>query len=215
MISREVLTAFGAELSKEAFLGTLGSLLVQHTLAPGVLKQDPETPRHKELRGALLKGETVDVRYQKPGGTGPHYSNAGRPYVSVRENEDPGILAHELGHAEIDQTTIGRILQSQALRTVAVAASAGGVALGVLGSTPSHRTIGSLIAVAATAPVLGAEGWASSKALDRLRRAGATEEEVSSAKKRLLKAFGTYASIPAGLVGDIATMSMLTRPVER
>ena len=206
---REELAAFGAEMTKGAFLGTLGSVLVQQALAPGVLRRDQETARHKDLRAALLKDETVEVRTQE--NQGPHYSNSGRPYVSVRENEDPGILAHELGHAEIDRTTIGRVLQSQALRTLSVVAGTGGAALGVLGSTPSHRTIGALIAVAATTPILGSEGWASVKAVDKLRRAGATEGEVSAAKTRLLKAFGTYAAIPAGLVGDVATLSMLTR----
>lgn len=211
MITREVMSAFGSEMTKGAFLGTMGSVLVQRALAPGILRRDPETPRSKELRDALLKHEKVDVRVQE--NAGPHYSNAGRPYVSVRENEDPGILAHELGHAEIDKSTIGKLLQSQALRTVSMAAGAGGVALGILGNNPSHRTIGALIAVAATTPILGAEGWASAKAMDKLRQAGATEGEVGSAKTRLLKAFGTYATIPAGLLGDIATLAMLTRPV--
>jgi hypothetical protein len=210
-MKREELTAFGAEMTKGAFLGTLGAMIVQQSLGPGILRRDPETARHKELRDALLKGETVEVRTQED--KSPHYSNTDRPYVSVRPNEDPGILAHELGHAEIDRTTIGRVLQSRALRVASAVAGVGGAAMGVLGSNTSHRTIGTLIAVAATAPILGAEGWASSKAVDKLRRAGATEGEVSAAKTRLLKAFGTYATIPASVVGDVATISMLTRHV--
>lgn len=83
--------------------------------------------------------------------------------------------------------------------------------LGMMGSTPSQRTIGTLIAVASSTPILGAEGWASTKAVDKLRRAGASEQEVGAAKRRLLKAFGTYATIPAGILGDVATASALSR----
>lgn len=212
MITTESLVSFRREMTKEAILGTLGSLLIQQALAPSVLRLDPDGPRQKALREALLKSESVEVRYQPEGvgGPGPHYSNTGRPYVSVREGEDPGILAHELGHAEIDRSGFGKLLQSSMLRGASVVGAVGGTALGMMGSTPSHRTIGTLIAMASTAPILGAEGWASAKAVDKLRRAGATESEVGAAKKRLLKAFGTYATIPAGILGDIATAAALS-----
>ena len=213
MISKESLESFRREMTKEAILGTLGAMLVQQALAPSVLRLDPDSPRSKELRKALLKTETVDVHYQPAGtsGTGPHYNNTGRPFVSVREGEDPGILAHELGHAEIDRSGFGRVLQSSALRGASVIGAVGGTALGMMGSTTQHRTIGALIALASTAPILGAEGWASAKAVDKLRHAGATETEVGAAKKRLLKAFGTYVTIPAGMLGDIATAAALSR----
>jgi hypothetical protein len=211
MISSRALSSFSDEMSKESVLGTLASQLLRKAMTPGVLRLDPDNARRAELRKALLKGEAVEVRYQHEGsGEGPYYSNTGgKPYVSVRSLEDPGILAHELGHAEIDRSGFGKLLQSSGLRGVATVGAVGGTVLGMMGSSPSHRTIGAVIALASTTPILGAEGWASAKAINKLRAAGATESEVSAAKSRLLKAFGTYATVPAGILGDIATASML------
>lgn len=213
MISSQVLRAFHEEMSKEAFLGSLASQVIRRSMGPGILQKDPEDDRKKALRDALLKGEAVEVRYQQDeGGSGPHYNNAGgKTYVSVRKEEDPGILAHELGHAEVDRTAFGKFLQSPALRGIATVGAVGGTMVGMMASSPAHRTIGTVIALASTTPILGAEGLASSHAIKKLRAAGATEGEVSAAKKRLTKAFGTYATVPAGILGDIATASLLSR----
>lgn len=105
------------------------------------------------------------------------------------------VLAHELGHSDIDSRIPGRILQTPApmLRNVGNAA-AGGVGLyaGLTGDKDLKRKalIGSAVA---SAPNLAIEAGASVNALRRLHGVGASRKQMLSAVGQLAPAFGTYA----------------------
>jgi Zn-dependent membrane protease YugP len=213
MISSGVLRAFSNEMQKRAVVGTLLTMPVRHLLAQSALKKDPDTARAKKLRKALLKGDKTEVKLLTKGNPiGPHYdrkteNGALKQWVAVRKNEDPAILAHELGHSELDRETVGSILQSKPMR----AAAAVGSIAGILAANEGHIAIGAAIAGAAMLPVVTYEGMASKRGLERLQRVGATEEELSAARSKLLKAWGTYASLPVANVGDAVAYGMLSR----
>jgi len=209
MMSADVLSAFSKEMQKQAFLGTLLTTPFRHVLAKGALSKGKDTARAKMLRKALSKGDPTEIKLlANESAQGPHYiSRDGKQQVHVRKEEDPAVLAHELGHSELDRETVGSILQSTGMR----AASGLGVGAGALVGLGGKPAIGAAIAAASLLPVLTYEGMASSRGIDRLRKAGATAEEISEAKTKLLKAWGTYASLPVAVAGDVLTLQMLTR----
>jgi hypothetical protein len=205
MISLESIEAFSSELRKEALLGTLATLPLRHYLAQKALART-ETPRKEKLRRELSKADPTEVKVRaKP----PHFDTdrSGKPFISVRKKEDPAIMAHELGHAEIHADPVGRVIQSWPSR-----------ALPAIGTTVAmidlqkggEATIGKALLLAITTlPVVGYEGAASLKGLRKLEEAGATKEELAEARDKLLRAWGTYASLPVELVGNYATVAGL------
>lgn len=209
MMSADVLSAFSDEMQKQAFLGTLLTAPVRHVLAEGALSKGKDTVRAKMLRKALSKGDPTEIKLlADESAQGPHYVfRDGKQQVHVRKEEDPAVLAHELGHSELDRETVGSILQSTGMRTV----SGLGVSAGALVGVGGKPAIGAAIAAASLLPVLTYEGMASSRGIDRMRKAGATPEEISLAKTKLLKAWGTYASLPVAVAGDVLAMHMLSR----
>ncbi len=195
-------------LEKRAFLGSLAVRGVQRNLAETASKQKKDTPRFKELRRRLEKASPTDVHVMAADDDrGPHYDERnGKARVSIRKGEDPAILAHELGHAELDRETIGRIVQSPTVRIGAVIATMIG---STVASAKGHPGIGTAIASLASLPTLAYEGWATSRGLKQLETAGATPEEMSAARKRLTTAWGSYGLIPVAAAGDYATMRLI------
>lgn len=111
----------------------------------------------------------------------------------------PGILAHELGHADIHRSGVGRLIQNRlggiALRVGAHPAF--GVASGALTGATDNETaqaLGRWAPALAAAPGLLSEGGATALGLMRMRRAGASGGDVWRAAKGLIPAFGSYAA---------------------
>lgn len=209
MIRPEVMRSFAGEMQKQALGGTLLTLPVRHLLAQSALKKEKDTARTKKLRAALLKKDPTEVKIiSDADGMGPHYDSKGdKQWVGVRKGEDPAILAHELGHSELDRETLGKILQSRPTR---LGAGLGSLA-GVMVAQEGHVAIGAAIAAASLLPIVTYEGWASKRGIERMQRAGATEEELAAARSKLLKAWGTYASLPVAAAGDAVTFGALSR----
>lgn len=208
-MSQPSMSAFADEMRKQALLGTLATLPVKLLLGKAALEKQKETQRLKDLRKMLTRGDKTEVHIMdKTNPAGPHYNkdSKGVQYVGVRKDEDPAILAHELGHSELDREVLGRILQSLPSRLLFPAGSLAGYAI-ARGGEP---TIGAVIAAASSLPILTYEGMASLRAVDRLKRVGATDEELSAAKKKLLQAWGSYATLPVEAAGNAATFSLLT-----
>lgn len=209
MIDSRVLASFSSEMKKEALLGTLLTAPVRKVLGGSALKLEADSARKEKLRKLLAKGDPTEIRIMsKDAPQGPHYDSDGKKqWVSVRDKEDPAVLAHELGHSELDRETLGSILQSKLVRYGAVL----GGAAGTIAAGRGHLTIGAAIAASSYLPILAYEGMASLRGLDRMKRVGATEEELSNAKSKLLKAWGTYATLPVASAGDALTAGALNR----
>ena len=121
--------------------------------------------------------------------------------VIVVSRQDPAVLAHEMGHAKIDQSALGKLVQHRYVRAAStIGAPAGAVLSGYAAGSGLGPIAGALIGAAApfliNSPVLVAEALASKKGVDALRRAGMPEAEIGKARATLLKAFGSYATLP-------------------
>ena len=215
MINAKTFSSFSSEMQKQSILGTLLTMPIRRSLGRDALAKGLDTKRLKQLRDAIVEGDKTEIKIiSDRAAIGPHYDSSTnsdgslRQWVKVRKDEDPAILAHELGHSELDRETLGRILQSKPMRLATVLGAAIG---GRLATSHGGATIGAAIAATSALPILAYEGMASSRAIDRLRRAGATEQEVGDAKKRLLKAWGTYATIPVAAAGDALTFAGMAK----
>lgn len=110
----------------------------------------------------------------------------------------PGVLGHEIGHARLQRSALGRLAQSVPSRALFNLTNLGvtGVASGIGASGVEDPVTGALVAggvpLATTIPTLGSEAGASIKGIGELRRAGASPAQIAAAKKTLLRAFGTY-----------------------
>jgi hypothetical protein len=101
--------------------------------------------------------------------------------------------AHELGHAAVGATRLGRV--GRFLRfPLGIGGGIGGM-IAASKADPESATakyVAPALAAASVAPVLGEEAAASIKAVRGMRRAGFGQPAISAAKRQLAKAFGTY-----------------------
>ena len=141
---------------------------------------------------------------------GPHFSpgaasfggaSAGGsegPHVKIPKGwNNPAILSHELGHADIHKNMLGRLVQNPVTTGAASLAPAlagvGGFASGFSDDERVRR--GAVLApLAMSAPTLAYEAGASLLGARKLRRAGASGKQMLNAAKALVPAWGTYAA---------------------
>jgi hypothetical protein len=186
---------------------TQGAMLVKSTdprvkKASATASGQEKTALLGEMLVAPIQGHLVDIR---PGA--PASFNMGTKRVTVGDL-DPNALAHELGHAELDRSLPGRLLQNP-LTTMSgmLAPTAGGVVGGVSGyrdameegpedKRPNRLRRDALLGAAAHAPMLAYEGGASLKGMRMLKEMGAGPEDLRRARHALGRAWGTYAMLP-------------------
>jgi hypothetical protein len=114
-----------------------------------------------------------------------------------KDTRAPSVLAHELGHADVQSSRLGRVVQNTPTRALGM--TSGGIGylsggLSGLSDDPRVRTLGLAAPALAAAPMLASEGLASLKAVRHLRGAGASRGQMWNAAKTLIPAWGTYAS---------------------
>lgn len=113
----------------------------------------------------------------------------------------PGIVAHELGHAEFDKSSLGKIIQSTAARNASVV----GLSIGAIIAMTSESNRAAKAAMGATAALLGSapkligEATASAKGHRMLKDNGATPEQLRHARAAMAVGGGTY--LAAALFG--------------
>lgn len=192
--------AFARELKKQALVGTLLTGPIRDALREYALTR-PEGDRTDGVRKKLLDAaedvqalEGRDARFRRA---------KGQKQIHIRKRESPAVVAHELGHAEIDDSRLGQLAQSPLGRSLPV--TVGGT-FGAVAMSKGQLASGAGSIAAGWAPILAQEGLASIKGIRLLREAGATEEELTDAKKRLLAAWGTYATLPVAMIGDLLTI---------
>lgn len=113
-------------------------------------------------------------------------------FVGVSQ-KDPHVLAHELGHADIDRNIVGKMIQnkvtSQAYPWTPVAGAVGGALLS------RGKKWGALLPIATAAPTLLSEWLATRNGAKRLEGAGATPEEVDMYRSSMSDSASTYHAI--------------------
>jgi hypothetical protein len=145
------------------------------------------------------------------GGYYGHYQgDAKNMHIGISDT-DPNIhiLAHEIGHAQFDESTLGYLAQSQIARGIHTIAPVIGLVAGPLrGSKGTARALKSLVlALGLAAPTLLSEGVADYKGYKVLQQAGASDEELAQYIKTLMKPQSTYLMAPAltGLTSYLKT----------
>jgi len=143
----------------------------------------------------LLKGSPVKVRMTEDAKMfGGGYFDQVNKEIGLSE-KDFANFAHELGHAEVDKNVIGRMLQSRAARLANSLTSLGGIGAAIL--LAKGKKWGLLLPAALAAPTLLSEAIASVKGHGKLTDAGASDEQKSQYRKKMLGGFGSYLTAPA------------------
>ncbi|MCL2823390.1 MAG: zinc metallopeptidase [Polyangiaceae bacterium] len=130
----------------------------------------------------------------------------------------PGVLAHEIGHAKIDETGIGRFVQDALGMPAnpedrvgsAMGAGAFGLVAGALIENPyTSAAVSAAVPLLAHAPTLATELGASLHGIESLQEHGASVEAIDAAKATLVAAGMTYGGraivdTSMGLVGNFS-----------
>lgn len=103
---------------------------------------------------------------------------------------DPESLAHELGHASLDTSMLGRMIQHSINRKMFPWTPVAGAIAGVLAA--KGKKWGALLPVATAGPTLLSEWLATRKGAERLEDVGATPQELAAYRKSLSDSFSTY-----------------------
>lgn len=110
--------------------------------------------------------------------------------IGIGKGRDHESLAHELGHAEIDQSLLGKVIQHRLLHSLFPLTPVAGALGGVLLSR--GKKWGALLPIATAAPTLISEWLATRKGAKQLEDVGATPEELEAYRKNLATSFATY-----------------------
>ena len=123
--------------------------------------------------------------------------------VMTSSGKDPITLAHEMGHAQFDESLIGRTVQNPYVRGLSsrlapIAGAGVGYATGAATRSPlAGAAAGAAVSGIGHLPTLLSEGMASMRAVDNLRAAGASDAQVAAAKRDMGKWLLTYMKDPA------------------
>lgn len=186
----------------------------------GKIRQNASVPVHDaphgvnafiaptKVMGKDLSGQMLDSVGMKDVKLGPEGA-----VLLGQDTRSPGVLAHELGHADIHASRAGRVIQNVGTRTMG--AGAGGIgmlsgAVSGMSDDPNMHALGLAAPALAAAPMLAHEGLASIKAIKHLRNAGATAPQMWRAAKTLVPAWGTYATHAGMGVANAAVSQGLT-----
>lgn len=183
---------------------------------------DPDTERHpgstmpktQDLI-AHLRAQHPEVGFETSSGVGSEYKLKGlkgqplKPVVDLASGHAdlPHILAHELGHHQVDQSRFGRMLQSGAalnlMRKGSLPLSAAAGAMAAQSDSPWAPYAAAAVPLMTTAPTLLSELMASHHGLRKLRQAGAGTSAMGAARRDLTGALGSYLT-QAALAGGAA-----------
>lgn len=141
------------------------------------------------------------------------YSPANSLVITNKLAPDVSILAHELGHHNVQQGPLLKHTQSTPARHAFRASGLVGLASGALSGMSDNTAVraAGIAAPALTAlPTLISEAGASIHGMRHLRAAGASPEMLRASRNRLLSAFGTYgAGALAGVAAAGATQGLV------
>lgn len=181
-------------MKKKAVAGTIATAPFKYLLASGITDpvEDKKARNQELVKRLLANARDVEVKIAPRGTAFDHHNPMFGGSVTAVHGSDAAILAHELGHHDLSKDRIGRLVQNPA---TTIAGNASALATAALGLMRPRKglTAARVITAAAAVPQVAYEGAASYKGLNRLREAGATEEELSAARNKLLRTWGTYA----------------------
>lgn len=178
-----------------------GNAAFMHLLEAKAKEHDDALFRSVKSKGP--KG--VPIYEDHPGlkGKGAHFfwgnkANGAGPHISTDGSRNPSILAHEMGHADINSNRMGRMLQNEHTHGLGALAEGGASTLvGGLTGLSNNQTVqraGVLAPAVMSLPQLAYEAGASIQGLRRMHGAGANRQQMIQGLKTLGPAFGAYAT---------------------
>jgi hypothetical protein len=204
-------------LARKAGVGLVGSQVAGTGLTVGMLygmDKERGLPGASDLYQKVKATSPVKVHEGDMPMFHPGWG-ADKPHIVARSNS-PSTLAHEIGHAEIHNSRLGRLVQNKATtiggKLSPLIGFAGGLATG--GSEDeTTRNVGMSSGAIAAAPMLAYEAGASVKGYQNLKRLGANPQELARARKILIPAWGTYgalggAALASGVLGSAAARGL-------
>lgn len=203
--TRNVGAGIGTALGSEVVPAAAGQIYKKE-----IAKVAPDRP---ELTGAIAKMSPAPIHEAKANVFAGDFKMSRKIVknmglvpgaVHVTPGAGAATLAHEIGHAKIDKSRFGRLLQNPITGNLGHHAPTLGLISGLAtgGSDDARvRKAGVIAPALATLPRLAYEGGATISALRDLKRGKATPAELSGARARLGKAFGTYAGHAAAAPG--------------
>jgi len=161
------------------------------------------------LYEAIKKKSPVKVRITEEASQyGGGYFDRDKKEIGLSEKKFDS-LAHEVGHAHVDEHLLGRLIQHQAVRGGAslIAGALAGIGAGIL--MAKGQRWGLLLPAALSAPTLLSEILATRKGGQHLEEAGATEEQRAHYREQMRGALSTYFTAPA--IGTLIAAGMQVR----
>lgn len=115
---------------------------------------------------------------------------------------DQNILAHEIGHAQFQDSALGKFTQHPVARGAQLAAPLASYAAGRYLPSSKLKALGiGAASLGLSAPTLISEGAADYKGYQYLKGLGASEEELEAYVKKLMLLQSTYAMLPLASAG--------------
>lgn len=120
-------------------------------------------------------------------------------HIGVTENPNINTLAHEIGHAQLNKSLFGKIIQSKLSRGAHSLGPLAALFMGpnVQGKGAPRALKALLIGLGLSAPTLLSEGMSSYKGYKNLQNAGATDDELKTYTRDLIGPQSTYLIRPA------------------
>lgn len=148
------------------------------------------------IYGVLAKGSPVKINIDDSAAElGGGYFDQDKKEITLSEKNFK-VLAHELGHAQIHEHFLGRLMQSKAARVLFNATGSALASAGVGILMAKGKKWGLLLPAAVAAPTILSEALATHKGEKLLEEAGATRKQREAYGDSTRKGLGTYFGVP-------------------
>jgi hypothetical protein len=142
----------------------------------------------------LVKSSPVPVRIDSEADRyGGGYFDQAKKEIGLSEKNFTS-LAHEVGHAQLDEHLLGRIIQSRIARLAYTMTPLAAMGAGML--LAKGKKWGLLLPIATVAPTLISEHMATDRGGRQLEKLRASPDQIREYKDTLAKSFKTYLTIP-------------------
>jgi hypothetical protein len=143
---------------------------------------------------ALVKGAPVKIKVtEEAKDYGGGYFDQDTKTIGL-DKKDFSVLAHELGHAELDKHVLGRLLQSRLVRLAYMSSGLASVGAGIL--MAKGKKWGLLLPALAVAPTLASEALATSKGRKLLSELKAGKRQLQKFENSVEEGMASYVAKP-------------------
>jgi hypothetical protein len=199
MLSPATMSAFVDELQK----------IAHDHAAPSRPNLTKEQLARRAALWTSLRGRSpvpVNIDSAEAQNYGGGFFHTGNKDITVGEG-DWESLAHEMGHAELDQHVLGRLIQSGIARTAHHLTPVGGALGGAL--VARGKKIGLLIPLLMAAPTVLSEYLSTQRGQAHLEQVGATPEEIDGYRIGMVDGLASYLAIakPAVVSGALGYLA--------